>query len=108
MANQRSITPSPIITSAASIPRGPSSESLDGERSNSNIERAISPAPLEAESSPSDGRINGGSGDREAETKGTPFDRGLPEPSAPNNPFTTADNVLKVIAQRWDEARELG
>ena len=94
---------------APPLPGRANRESVDRERSYSNRERIPSP-PKQEQSSHPYRRNNGQRGNREPQAKGTPFDRGVPEPSAPipqGNPFTAATNILEAIAQRFNAAREL-
>lgn len=87
------------------IPGGTDSQDLDSLSRDSNSHGG-EVATGEQGSNPNL-RNNGGSGTGQAQASRPQGDRELPEPTTEVQAFTTSDNILQVIAQRWDKAREL-
>jgi len=97
--------------SASGIKPGrPPSQNLDRERGDPNSRGDPPSKGSEEQGNPSDRRINGPSGAREGEAEGIKGDRGLPASPSNDNPFLQSPDgaVLKIIANRFNEARSLG
>jgi len=112
MAYESVLPPEVAARLKALVSGGASSKSVDGKRGNPDGQRATPPAPKGAgaaeQGSNPNRRVDGSSGTRKEEAKGTPFNRGVPEPTASSspNPFTASSNILETIATRFNIARE--
>lgn len=105
---------------AALNPRPADIQNLDGLSGDPNLRGGSSPTPAsKPEQGPSpDNRGDGGSGAKEERGTSSQGDNRLSEPPASLPPaisegegarvFSTADNILKKIADRFNEAREIG
>lgn len=114
MAYESILTPEQIRKLKAIDPRGANLQGVDRERSNPNRERiapvSSSAAQKEQSSSPIR-RDYGPSREREAQAGSPPGDRKLQQPPASpvkSTPFSSSDNILKAIADRFNIARENG